>query len=221
MDSNAGPFRCVGSFRREDKSLIGGGTLINKNTVLTAAHVVEPSVKAHWFEVGGSRYLIESVKMHEGYSPNPVGNDIAVVKLHEDVENVGFPDVNLDASFLKQFCPLVTVGYSLDIKKVSKPNVMFYYGTLEGEPNYFKMLPVYASMMFGDSGGGVFAEKNGEFVLVGIVSYIQFYRGTVIDNSIVKVDTYRNWLQDAGITSKERSPVGEINTAMPYEATPY
>ena len=76
-------------------------------------------------------------------------------------------------------------------------------------------------MMFGDSSGGVFAEKNGEFVLVGIVSYIQFYRGTVIDNSIVKVDTYRNWLQDAGITSKERSPVGEINTTMPYEATPY
>ena len=34
MDPSKGPFQCVGSFRRENKSLIGGGTLINENTIL-------------------------------------------------------------------------------------------------------------------------------------------------------------------------------------------
>ena len=221
MDPSKGPFQCVGSFRRENRSLIGGGILINENTILTAAHVVEPSTKAHWFEVGGSLYLIKSINLHEGYTPSPVKHDIATVKLYNNVPNIEFPDVNMDPLFLQQFRSLTTVGFSLGIKKVSKPGVMFYYGSLEGEPNYFKMLTIYATMKFGDSGGGVFAEKDGKFVLVGIVSYIQFYHGVVIDNSAVKVDTYRNWLQNAGIISTERSPVDEINIEMPHEATPY
>lgn len=98
---------------------------------------------------------------------------------------------------------------------------MFYYGTLEREPNFFKMLPMTETMRFGDSGGGVFVIENGRFVLVGVVSYLQILQEEIIDNSVLRIDRYTNWLQNAGVLTSKWSPLDEIDSEMPHEATRY
>lgn len=222
LDPSEGPLQCVGSFHKENGSLIGGGTLIDEDTIITAAHVVEESTGATKFRVGKTFYEIESICLHEDYEgKTAIKNDIAIVELKGKVIGIEFPDVSIDPSHLSPFRRLITVGYSLGIKKISKPGVMFYYGTLEREPNFFKMLPMTETMRFGDSGGGVFVIENGRFVLVGVVSYLQILQEEIIDNSVLRIDRYTNWLQNAGVLTSKWSPLDEIDSEMPYEATRY
>ena len=222
FDPSEGPLQCVGSFHKENGSLIGGGTLIDEDTIITAAHVVEASTGATKFRVGKKFYEIESICLHGDYEGDTaIKNDIAIVELEDKVFGVQFPDVSVDPSYLSPFRMLITVGYSLGIKKISKPGVMFYYGTLEREPNFFKMLPMKETMKFGDSGGGVFVVENGKFVLVGVVSYLQIMHGKVIDNSVLRIDRYTNWLDNAGVLTSKWSPLDEIDSEMPHEATRY
>jgi hypothetical protein len=222
LDPTKGPLQCVGSFHREDGSLIGGGTLIDGDTIITAAHVVDESVGVSLFRVGKRFYDIKSICLHEDYeSETTIKNDIAVVELTEAVIGVEFPEVSIDPSSLVPFRRLITVGYSLGIKKISKPGVMLYYGMLEREPNFFKILPVDETLGFGDSGGGVFVIDDGKFVLVGVVSYLTIIREHIIDNSILRIDRYTNWLQNAGVLPSTWSPLDEIDSEMPDDAALY
>ena len=88
---------------------------------------------------------------------------------------------------------ITTVGYSHNIKKISKPGTFWYYGTIEEEPQYMKFLPIKGHIWFGDSGGAVF-ESQGH--LAGIISSITIVDDTLVEQSATRLDRYVNWIQD-------------------------
>jgi len=98
-----------------------------------------------------------------------------------------------DKSELTQRESLTTVGFSHEIKKISKPGTFWYYGTVEEEPQYMKFLPINGHIWFGDSGGAVF-ENGGH--LAGIISSMCIIDNTMVDQSAIRVDRYADWIKD-------------------------
>ena len=67
------PYPFVGSFRRADDSLIGGGSLIQPTVVLTAGHVVDGD-DVDYYYIGGVQHQIDEIVLHEKYKPWDVVN---------------------------------------------------------------------------------------------------------------------------------------------------
>tara|TARA_Y100000004_G_scaffold152114_1_gene175103 strand:- start:638 stop:1237 length:600 start_codon:yes stop_codon:yes gene_type:complete len=181
---------------REDKTLIGSGILIASDIVLTAGHVVS-SGEAKYFELISSQTSqISDIVLHPRYEIDGfILNDIAVVFLEDDIdiepiELIGAGDVCYKGK------PLTTIGYSRGIKKYSNPNVFWYYGRLLTEPQQIKILPLKASVWFGDSGGAVIAYFGSEWKLVGVISSFSYREGIVYENSGASIKFYKTWIEE-------------------------
>lgn len=79
---------------RAYSSHICGGTILNKDTILTAAHCVPQKdveyltivAGSPYLEYYGTKYQVKSIKTHEEYNKENFQNDIAILKVTEPIE---------------------------------------------------------------------------------------------------------------------------------------
>tara|TARA_Y100001963_G_scaffold148504_1_gene226517 strand:- start:19312 stop:20079 length:768 start_codon:yes stop_codon:yes gene_type:complete len=189
-------FPFVGSFLREDRSLIGSGILIAPDVVLTAGHVVEDGTAKYFDFISSGCYPITDIVLHPQYK---VGrfllHDIAIVFLEDEVDVQPIKLISAEDVCYKGK-PLTTIGYSDAVKKYSNAGTFWYYGRLLREPQYMKMLPLKASVWFGDSGGAIIALFGSEWKLVGVISSFSYTEGIVYENSGASVKFYETWIEE-------------------------
>ena len=185
-------YGCVGHVHNEQGQFIGSGVLIAPTIVLTAGHVIEGD-QLQYFITGDKAYIIEKSILHPGYKTGEdIINDLGILILSEGCDVT--PAIMIkNSSELTQREPLTTVGYSHQIKKVSKYGTFWYYGTVQEEPQYIKFLPIKGHIWFGDSGGAVFEEEGH---LAGIISSMTIIQDTMVDQSAIRVDKYQDWILD-------------------------
>ena len=196
---NNDPYPSVCSLHREDGFLVGGGVLIRPDVVLTAGHVIDEG-DITYISIGNEDIQVRRMVLHPRYSETSgrVQNDIGIVFL--ECESSYNPIKMGCVNWLHRYQNITTVGYAFSYKKYSKRGVFKYFGTLIEEPNIMKFLPHGASIWFGDSGGGVFAEFAGETYLVGIISsfgMMKMFDGTnkIKECSAVIVAEYDVWIE--------------------------
>lgn len=173
----------------------GGGMLISKRHILTAAHVVQGEfrndlvVRIDSNDLRSRKAIIRGVKkytMHPDFfrSRNQdLYNDVAVIELDEPVK--GVPVLTLANRVYPEGTQVRTIGWGgtetlnesrllrqVDLSLVSREFAnMVYFGSLTdahvaaSDPNGGK------DSCQGDSGGPLVAWDNGRWVLVGITSY--------------------------------------------------
>ncbi|MBC8442941.1 MAG: trypsin-like serine protease [Proteobacteria bacterium] len=175
VTENNDPYPSVCSLHLEDGSLIGSGVLIRPNVVLTAGHCIDED-NIFSIIIGEEDIMVKDLILHPDYSNSfgRVSNDIGLIILECDSKYQPAKIGCVDWMYRHQ--NITTVGYSHSYKKYSKPYVFTYFGTLVEEPNKMKFIPRPATVWFGDSGGGVFAEFNGEKYVVGIISTFSILR---------------------------------------------
>lgn len=185
-------YGCVGQVRNERGEFVGSGVLVAPAVVLTAGHVIDGE-QLQYFITGDKAYTIQKVVLHPGYKTGEeIVHDLGILILTEGCDE---PPARMitDKSELTQRESLTTVGYSKQVKKVSKPGTFWYYGTVEEEPQYMKFLPINGHVWFGDSGGAVF-EETGK--LAGIIASMMIIDATIVDQSATRVDKYYDWIVD-------------------------
>lgn len=185
-------YGCVGHVHNEQGEFIGSGVLIAPTIVLTAGHVIDGG-QLQYFITGDKAYTIEKIILHPGYKTGEeIVHDLGILILSEGCDETPARMIT-NGSELTQREPLTTVGYSKQVKKVSKPGTFWYYGTVEEEPQYMKFLPINGHVWFGDSGGAVF-EETGK--LAGIISSMMILDAAIVDQSAIRLDKYYNWIVD-------------------------
>jgi S1-C subfamily serine protease len=185
-------YGCVGHVHNERGEFIGSGVLIAPSVVLTAGHVIDGD-ELKFFITGDKAYMIEKAILHPQYKTGEeVVHDLGLLILTEGCDETP-AEIIRNSSELSQREPITTVGYSHQIKKISKPGTFWYYGTFEEEPQYMKFLPIKGHIWFGDSGGAVF-EEHGH--LAGIIASMTVMDDTLIEQSATRLDRYTAWIQD-------------------------
>ena len=190
------PHPAAGSVRTEENKLIGSGVLISPVHVLTAAHVADYAGEMYFTEYDGDRIKVLCVENHPDYGPESIDHDIAILTLESesDEKHVShlFGDSERDES--RPFMPVIIVGNSFDIRKVSEPGVFKYYGRTQERPSVIVMLPVKASVWNGDSGGPMFTEDGR---LIGIIThYRSTSTGKILMNGAASVEYHRVWIRE-------------------------
>tara|TARA_Y100000296_G_scaffold48168_1_gene55197 strand:+ start:84 stop:917 length:834 start_codon:yes stop_codon:yes gene_type:complete len=201
-DDNDDPYPSVCSLHSEDGSLIAGGILIRPNVVLTAGHCISDD-DVYSIKIGDDEEIaVANTILHPYYSDyfGRVRNDIGLIFLECDSSYE--PATIGCVEWMSRYQDITTVGYSYGYKKYSKEGVFRYFGTVVEEPNYLKFIPRETSLWFGDSGGGIFAEFQGDKYLVGVISHfviIETYgdRELVSECSAVIIANYIDWINES------------------------
>jgi len=193
------PFPSIGSFVGHEGNLIGSGVVIRPNVVLTAGHVIAPHWSARYFKDSNQvLHEIKCVELHPLFAPfEKLGKDfilmdIAIVVLETNTDVVPMK-LGTD-TFLYRGKPLTTVGFGAGFKRFSNPNTFVYYGRTIEQPNMFSWLSVRWSIWFGDSGGAVLADDNGELKLVGIIISMGSESGRIVDNHASSIMYFQAWI---------------------------
>lgn len=152
------------------------GTIINSNTVLTAAHCFEEGAIAVAIKAGGKTYDAVQAIIHPLYDKNPSParnydrNDVALVKIAGTFSIAPLPIIT--SRSVKNGETLIVAGYGEDENKD--------YGTLKAA--YMKASETYKSgfvlayddthtnVCFGDSGGPAFGYVDGVLGVFGVTS---------------------------------------------------
>jgi MYXO-CTERM domain-containing protein len=194
-------------------------TLIGARTVLTAAHCVY-GMSSVTFTVGGTTYQAASATYHESYSPSVLtANDVAVVKLTQQVNNVQPLPLAKVAPSVGE--PVTIVGFGVTgsglkdsgIKRVTQNTVSSvttqyfrYAGSSGGAGNTCQ----------GDSGGPTLRVQGGETVVLGVHSTASVPCGYAGND--MRVDHFRAWikLQAAGdlVSDDKQAPAVSIDSPV-------
>ena len=176
----------------------GSGVLIARSWVLTAAHLKSGSSVPGTFLLGGVPYAVETFYAHPDWTGDVLdGNDLALVRLAQPVtqtapsawytgnEEVGRIGVSvgygrtgtgltgqISSSGTKRAGEslLETIGTRSPFTPDLPPDDTLEYRFYDpGDPN---VLPLEAMAAQGDSGGPVFIESDGAFLIAGIHSFL-------------------------------------------------
>ena len=194
------PYPSICSLHLEDGSLLGSGILIRPNVVLTAGHCIDDD---NIFSVvlGREEILVKDMVLHPSYSHTfgRVSNDVGLIFLECDSSHE--PAKMGCVEWMERYQDITTVGHSMYYKKYSRPGVFRYFGVIIDDPTYMKFIPRPASIMPGDSGGGVFAKFQGKEYVVGIISHfvmITIFKGEVVITECYAtiITNYLDWIKE-------------------------
>ena len=202
-----------------------GASIIDEDTILTAAHCVE-SMDADELEVavgrisldsekeGGQRIYVKEIIIHQDYDNMSFENDIALLKLEEDVvfnENVA-PIEFRKASLNNRRVTVIGWGnisqdsreFPKDLMEVDVVVINRFLCNLPGWLNgQVKPSMFCAGNSFGgqdscqgDSGGPIFSkEKDGSFHQKGIVSWGEGCAEAMKPGVYTRLENYTNWIE--------------------------
>ena len=178
----------------KQKYMLGSGSLIRSDVVLTAAHVAE-AVSGGFvqFTPGGRMYPIDKIWLSPEWeiSNRRIG-DVALLRLGEHVKDVEPVRLAHGAAVLPRFGDgLFIVGSSLGYKKKSNPGIFYYYGTLNSTPDCLQLRSNFSTIWHGDSGGPVmFTDYDGHLYQVGVISAYSMYQDKLVDFTASDVRFY-------------------------------
>jgi hypothetical protein len=194
------PYTSICSLHLEDGSLLGSGILIRPDVVLTAGHCINED-NIFSIVIGEEEIMVKDMILHPSYSDTfgRIRNDIGLIFL--ECDSIYEPAIMGCVEWMERYQDITTVGHSFQYKKYSKPGVFRYFGVVTDEPNYMKFLPRPASVLPGDSGGGVFAKFNDREYVVGIISnyvIVEIFKGEAIvsECSATIIANYIDWIRE-------------------------
>lgn len=157
--------------------------VINKNWILTAAHVVQECVEVRIQDDANRQYCVNKIFIHKEFNNNQFGkNDIALGYVEEDILLDSYPELYTNNDEVGKICGIS--GYGLtgnfltgcsisDSKKRAGSNyidkidrdLLICTASRKGSAKYTQLEFLICS---GDSGGGLFIDKK----LAGINSCV-------------------------------------------------
>ena len=188
------------SLHLEDGILIGSGILIRPDVVLTAGHCIDDD-NIFSITIGREDIMVKDMILHPSYSHTSgrIRNDIGLIILECDSSYE--PATIGCIEWMQRYQDITTVGHSHWYKKYSKPGVFRYFGIVQEEPNQMKFIPRPASILPGDSGGGVFARFGEKEYVVGVISnytVVKIFKDEFIisECSATIITKYLNWIEE-------------------------
>jgi len=192
------------------------GTLVDTRLIVTAGHCVTGisgtlevffGINAN-YAPSGVTVAVDSYEAHPSFNYYTLANDIGVIELAADAPVDPAPmlaDGIFDNSWIGT--PLRFVGYGttswwnpqsgirravdIDVDAVGSTTFTYY------DNNH--------QTCFGDSGGGAFADYDGQWQLIGVTSYGDYYCNTYGTNT--RVDHYLSWIE--GFMGTQPPPTGD------------
>ncbi|KAK4873158.1 hypothetical protein RN001_015187 [Aquatica leii] len=201
---------------RQNKIHFCGGSIIDKNTLLTAAHCLEVFwttdvtviAGTNKLSEAGTQYSVSRHILHENWNPGNTTNDIAVIKVTSSIEFTTFVQaIVIDDSFIAAGTECVFSGWGYTSNPGLYSNDLLYYNASVVELNVCKEVfaqetyPVVDSNIcavatygvggcFGD-GGDALVSNNKQ---IGISSWINPC-GLGDPDVFTRVSYYSEWIQ--------------------------
>ena len=185
--------------------MIGSGIVIAPHLVLTAAHVVEGKGDVMFVEYDGDTHCVEKVIYYPEHVEGFLKHDVAILVLETASNETPVELIDTEEHAIWKKMRLTTVGYGTGRKRFSNFGVFWYYGRLIGRPEFMIMLPIEASIWFGDSGGAVVTLDN---KLIGVMSYFEVTnKGAIYENGCASIEYYKDWIEEV---QNERAMEGMV-----------
>lgn len=179
-------FKCVFKIcgkTTEGKKYCASAVVINKNWILTAAHVVQDCAEIKIKDDSDKEYCVEKIIMNKHFEENKFGkNDIALGYVKEDINLDFYPELYSTDDEVGKICCISGYGIAGTFKsgciisdqhkragsnyidKIDR-DLLICTPSLKGTPRYTELEFIIGS---GDSGGGLFIDKK----LAGINSCV-------------------------------------------------
>ena len=184
----------------EDGDMIGAGTLIGSDVILTAAHVACRALGGYVQLTKEDMYIpIINVWVHPDYLRwGSEDTDIALLKLDCEVADVEPLSLAHPCTSLTRYkSSIFTVGCSLRYKKQSLPQVMVFYGKIVSALNELKIRSTSTTIWFGDSGGPVVLKvPDNPPVVIGVIARFSMFQGRIMDGTAMDVRVFAPQLQE-------------------------
>ena len=228
-------YQFFASLAGEDYSIYCGGSFIADNVVLTAAHCVHWQSEKLFVAQGlssteqmndSNARKVKAVVVHEDYDPNAMTNDIALLFLEDSgVSNSNPIPMGTESSFVDGN-PLKVIGfgntssfgylYIDQLMEVEIPSISVSHcqqllpeSDISEKQICTQLSGGSIDSCQGDSGGPLFTEKDGEFVLEGIVSWGYGCAQKDLPGVYVRVSQYRSWIDSKISMIQSNSEVSE------------
>ena len=214
------PYQVAVTFTTNDGTFFCGGSLLNRDWILTAGHCVNGATQFNILlggiyingDEGGriSRYA-DYYYLHEEYDPSTLYADVGVVHMSEGVDfNDRISPVGLSEDFIGEGVSLTVSGYgatsdgsgvSNNLNYVSLTSIgnsacsAIYGGTITDGTICATGNPNHSTCS-GDSGGPLVVNNNGNIQQVGVVSWVYAGGcGAGYPSGYSRVSYYREWIR--------------------------
>lgn len=202
-------FKIAGTYSNRPETFVGSCVVIDKNFILTAAHVVDNAEIVAIMSDDGKIYQIKEIVIHKDFKKEKLGPyDIALCYCPTSIELGYYPPLYRDNNEVGRISCMSGYGFTGDFKegvvinkydgkKRAGANIIdkIQYGMLICSASEQKRTTLEYLICSGDSGGGLFIDKK----LAGINSCIMASDGKADsaygdESGHTRISTHYDWI---------------------------